>query len=231
MRADMKYIISIQSCLPLVSAFVSLVCRECQTRMANSQVKFRTSIISPQDPFVRANFPALVRHTDDIQGVPKVEATFKRDDLNSFKFINSFRPDDSKSKIHRKAVRSQAARPHYSKANAAAIEESKIRRKGARSRRNVKFQIHLNVGAKAWEGTDAQEDTPFDGEDVNGHKSQAFLNLDGGWVAPFTSVSSPERSKAWAPGIINHCKSADNLPFIPDVCVYRKLSFIKPDSV
>ncbi|KAI9672819.1 MAG: hypothetical protein M1831_000255 [Alyxoria varia] len=61
---------------------------------------------------------------------------------NVFQFINSFRPEDTKSSSNRKAVRSQAARPQNARGMPTA---AKVKRKYSRSRRNVTFNIQLNV--------------------------------------------------------------------------------------
>ena len=129
--------------------------------------------------------------------------------VDLYKFINSFSPEDSKSSSHRKAVRSQAARPQHSRNSLNSPEDSRVTRKYSRSKRNVTFKIQLSVDEDGRNGNCKVEQSNDEAADDAFYEALPMPSaLDGGWVEPFRSLSVSTRSNSFAPGMINHCESA-----------------------
>lgn len=129
-----------------------------------------------------------------------------------FKFINSFSPEDSKSSSHRKAVRSQAARPRHARGSFNSSEDSRIRRKYARSKRNVTFKIQLSLegdGTQRECKIERSTDEADDDDDPFDELTPVSPTMNGGWVEPFGYLSASTKTYPFAPGIIRHCKSAE----------------------
>lgn len=136
-------------------------------------------------------------------------------------FINSNRPEDSKSTAQRRAVRSQAAKDHSQPSSS---KDEGPRRRRHRKLLSVELEVTLDESETSIEDSpsmtaktvnDAGGSSPLaDNELQQGFEDEADMNVDystmlprrnmsgAGWTHPYV----PYPAQEFVPGVLAHCK-------------------------